>query len=147
MPHTVLERRTFSSYKNRKLKVKTVMSQSSRKKRRVYFVPFIFCPKGISLRFAFYLNVQCIEYTFRLYILLQFIEYAFRVYILSHIKKHYFIHFCSFFQKLSKAFAVSLKWLNQNLCNLLFQAIQYLNIQYLLIVLFCVFLNSKTFSA
>ena len=51
IPHTVLERQSlcFSSYKNRKLKVKPC--------KRVDFWYSLFCSKGIFLRFAFYLNV------------------------------------------------------------------------------------------
>ena len=90
----------FSSYKNHKLKVNLWWVQEAReRKKRVFFVPFFFffffCPKGIFLTFVFYLNVECIEYTFR-------------IYILSHIKKHYFKHFCYLFLKSSKAFRVSL---------------------------------------
>ena len=60
------------------------MSWSSAKEKRVHFLYRLFYPKGIFLRFVFYFNVQCIEYTFRIYILL-------------HIKKHYFIYFCCLF--------------------------------------------------
>ena len=81
--------------KEPQIKSKTAMSWSSRKKQEGYFLYRLFCPKGISLRFVLYLNVQCIEY-------------AFRIYIRLHIKKHYFIHFCCLFSESSKAFSISL---------------------------------------
>ena len=65
------------------------------KEKRANFLYRLFRRKGIFLRFVFHFNVLCIEYTFRIYILL-------------HIKKHYFIHFCCLFLKLSKAFSVYL---------------------------------------
>ena len=82
IPYTVLERRTlcFSSYKNRKLKVKLWWVEARERKKRAFFALFIL-PEGIFLTFVFYLNVKCIEYTFRIYILF------------LRIKKHYFIHF------------------------------------------------------
>ena len=81
------------------IKNKTVMSWSlGKKKKEVFFILFILS-EGNFLRFVFYLNVQCIEYTFRIYILL-------------HIKKYYFIHFCCLFLKLTKAFSVSLSHFN-----------------------------------
>ena len=70
------------------------MSQSLRQKKG-RFLYRLFCPKTIVLRFAFYLNVECIEYTFRIYILL-------------HIKKYYFIYFSCLFLNMTKAFSVSL---------------------------------------
>ena len=96
IPYTVLERRTlcFSSYKNRKLKVKRDELELAEEKRG-QFLHGLFCLKGVSLTFAFYLNVQCIENTFRIYILL-------------HIKKHYIIHFCCLILISSKALSVSL---------------------------------------
>ena len=53
IPHTGLERRTmcFSSYKNRKLKVKLWWVWARERKKRAFFV------KGNFLRFVFYLNV------------------------------------------------------------------------------------------
>ena len=85
IPHTVLERQTlcFSSYKNRKLKVKLWWVVARERKTRA-FLYHLFCPKKILLTFVFYLNVRCIECTFRIYILL-------------HIKKHFFIHFFACF--------------------------------------------------
>ena len=80
----------FSSYKNLKLKVKPWWVEARERKKRAIFVPFILF-KGIFLTFVFYLNVKCIEYTFIIY-----------------------IHFLRAFQKLPKAFSVSLskrKWL------------------------------------
>ena len=77
------------------IKSKTVMSWSSRKRKRGLFLYRLFCPKAVFLRFVFHLNVQCVEHNFRRYILL-------------HIKKHYFIHFCRLFLKSSKTFSVSL---------------------------------------
>ena len=66
------------------IKSKTVMSWSSRKKKKA-FLYRLFCPKEIFLTFVFHLNVQCTKQTFRIYILL-------------HIKKHYFIHFLLVFK-------------------------------------------------
>ena len=62
------------------IKSKTVMSWSSRKKKRGHFFEPYICPKGIFVTFVFYLNAQSIEYTFT-------------IQTLVHIKKHYFIHF------------------------------------------------------
>ena len=61
-PQTVLEKRTlrFSSYKNLKLKGKTIMSWSSRK-RRGNFLYRLFCTKGNFLRFTFYLNYSVLK--------------------------------------------------------------------------------------
>ena len=97
IPHTVLDRRTlrFNSYRNLKLKVKLWLYR-------------LFCTREIFITFVFYLNILFIEYTFRIYILL-------------HIKKHYFIHFCCLFLKLSKAFRVSLSKFNFSF-HLLFRA-------------------------
>ena len=102
------------------IKSKAVMSWSSRKKKRAFFVPFILS-KGNLIKIVFYLNVQCIECTFRIYILLP-------------IKKHSFIHFCRLFLKSSKACSASLmkklslrsivfqyviKWTMYNSCKIL----------------------------
>ena len=86
IPYTVLERRTlcFSSYKNRKLKVKLWWVEARERKMRAFFALFIL-PEGIFLTFVFYLNVKCTEYTFRIYILF------------LRIKKHYLIHFFVWF--------------------------------------------------
>ena len=61
--------------KELQIKKKTVMSWSSRKKKEAIFYTVYFVRREFFLRFVFYLNVKCIEYTFRIYILL-------------HIKKH-----------------------------------------------------------
>ena len=71
------------------VKSKTVMSWSSRKKKRGIFVYCLFCPKEVFLTFVFYLNAQCIEHNFRLYIPL-------------HIKKHCFMHFFAYFKNRRK---------------------------------------------
>ena len=57
-PHAVLERRTlsFSSYKNRKLKVKLWWVGARERKKRAFFVPFTLS----VFTFVFYLNVRCI---------------------------------------------------------------------------------------
>ena len=64
------------------------------KEKRGHFLYRLFCPNEIFLTFVFYFNT-CTECTFRIHILL-------------HIKKHYFIHFCCFSLKSSKAFSVFL---------------------------------------
>ena len=55
--HRVLERQTlcFSSYRNCKLKVRLWWVRAHEK--RGYFLYRLFCPKGIFLRFVFYLHV------------------------------------------------------------------------------------------
>ena len=73
----------FSSYKNRKLKVKLWWVEA-RERKEVLFVPFILS-EGNLFNIAIYLSVYCIKYTFRIYILL-------------HIKSYYFIHFLSVFK-------------------------------------------------
>ena len=73
MPHTVLERRTlcFSSYKNRKLKVKLWWVGARERKKRAFFVPFILL-EGKFLEI--YILSQCIVYWIHLY--------TFKIYIL-----------------------------------------------------------------
>ena len=97
IPHSNLEKRTlcFSSYKNLKLKVKLWMNWSSQKKKRVFFAPLIL-PEGNIFIICFL--TQCIAYWIH-----------FQNNILLHIKKHYSMHFCCLFLKLSKAFSVYLK--------------------------------------
>ena len=90
----------FSSYKNRKLKVKLQWVRAREKKESI--LSRLFCPKEIFLTFVIYLNAYYVEFTFRKYILWQ-------------IKKHYFIHFCCLFLKSSKAFSVSL-WIDWSPC-------------------------------
>ena len=69
-----------------------MMSWSSRKKKRAFFVPIILFEGN-------FVNIcalsQCVNYTFRVYILLR-------------IKKYYFLHFCCLFLKSSEAFSASL---------------------------------------
>ena len=65
---------------------------------------FFFPRRKCFLTFVFYLNVL-------------YVEYAFRIYIPLHIKKHYFIHFCCLFLKLSNAFSVSLSLLYFGKCS------------------------------
>ena len=61
IPHTVLERRTlcFISYKNRKIKSKTVISCNSRKEKRAFFVPLILSERTF---FNIFVLSQCIMY-------------------------------------------------------------------------------------
>ena len=63
IPHTVSERRTlrFSSYKNRKIRSKIVMSWSSRKKKRKFFVPFILS-EGKFFNILLYKNIYTFIY-------------------------------------------------------------------------------------
>ena len=58
IPNTVLERRTmwFSSYENRRLKVKLWWVEACERKRR-YFLYRLFCPTQIFWTFLFFLNV------------------------------------------------------------------------------------------
>ena len=86
----------FSSYRNRKLKVKLWRVASLQKKK-----------EGIFCTVYFVWREFCQELCF---ISMYNIEYTFRIYILLHIKKHYFIHFCCLLLKSSKAFSVSLTW-------------------------------------
>ena len=58
----------FSSYKNRKLKSKAVVSWSSQKKKEDTFYTVQFVQRKLFLAFLCYLNVQGIEYTFIIYI-------------------------------------------------------------------------------
>ena len=61
IPHTVLERRTlcFSSYKNRKLKVKLWWVGARERKKRAFFVPFILSEGNF---FNICVLSQCIVY-------------------------------------------------------------------------------------
>ena len=77
------------------IKSKTVMNWSSEKKEESIFCSIYFVRTKFFMTFVFFLNVQCIEKTFG-------------IFILSHVKKHYFIHFCCLVLKSSKAFSVSL---------------------------------------
>ena len=54
--HSFREINLVSSYKNHKLKYKTVMSWSSQIKKKPFFVQFILF-EGLFLTFVFYLNV------------------------------------------------------------------------------------------
>ena len=100
----------FSSCKNRKLKAK-LWWVGARERKRGHFLYRLFCLKEDFLRFVFYHNVKCIEYTFRVLILL-------------HVKKYYinYITFSCLFLKLSKTFSVSLKgnvrWIKKEIQNL-----------------------------
>ena len=94
-PHTVLERRTLCSYEDRKLNVKLWWIGARKRKKRIFFVPFILSEGNF----------------FKVCVLSPFIVYWIHfqnIYILLHIKKHYFIHFRCLFLKSSKAFNVSL---------------------------------------
>ena len=93
IPHAVLERWTmcFSSYKNWKVKSNIVMNWSSRKKKECIFCNSYF----VRRKFNIWVSSQCIVYWIN-----------FR--ILSPIKKHYLIHFCCLFLKLSQAFSCTL---------------------------------------
>ena len=96
IPHTILERQTlrFSSFKNRKLKVKLWWVGAHERKYTAFFVPFMLSEGNFFKMFC--LNVQRIEYIFRIQMLL-------------HIKKYFFIHFCCLFLKSSKVFSASLR--------------------------------------
>ena len=86
----------FSSYKKIQIKSKTLMSWRSRRKEREHFLYYFFFPKGIFLRFVFYLSVESIWIHFQnLYTFTKF--------------RHYFIRFYCLFLKLSKPFSVSLR--------------------------------------
>ena len=74
------------------------MLELAKEKRRNFFVAVVF-PKDIFWKDKICVLSQCIEYTFRINIVL-------------YIKKHYFIHFCCLFLKLSKALSASL---NENI--------------------------------
>ena len=80
------------------IKSKTVMSYSSRKEKKTFFVPFILSEGNY---FKICVLSQCIVF-----------EYTFRIYILLHTKKYYFIQFCCLFLNLAKAFSVSLSHFN-----------------------------------
>ena len=58
IPHTVLARQTlcFTSYKNRKLKIKLRWVGARKRKKRGFFVPFI-VSEGNFLKICVYLNV------------------------------------------------------------------------------------------
>ena len=103
IPHTVLERRTlcFSSYKNRKLKVKLSWVGPREKSKRTSFAPFILS-KGNFLTFVFYLDVWYIEYIW-------LNRYYNGILIFGILKTLLHTHFCLFL-KSPKAFSVSLKW-------------------------------------
>ena len=99
IPHIVLERQTlrFSPYKNRKLKVKLWWIGPREGEKREFFITFILFEGHF---FNICVLSQCIVY----WIHIQNI----------HIKKYYFIHFCCWFLKSSKAFSVSLRILSVN---------------------------------
>ena len=96
-PHTVLERPTlsFSSYKNRKLKVKLWWVGAHERKKRAFFVPFILSEGNffniclLSQYVVFWIHFQNIH--------------------TLHIKKHHFIHFYCLFLKSLKTLSVSLR--------------------------------------
>ena len=98
IPHRVLGRRTlrFSSYKNRKLKVKLWWVAARKRKNRIFFVPFILS-EGNFLNIC--VSSQCIAY---------WIHFQ-NIHIFTHQKK--LLHSLFFlFLKSSKAFNVSLIW-------------------------------------
>ena len=105
IPQTVLERRTlcFSSFKNRRLKVKLWWAGARERKKRAFFVPFILSE----------------EKFFNICVLSQCIEYTFRIYILFHIKKHYFIHFLLVFKIVETLQFILNKKLRPEISNLL----------------------------
>ena len=94
-PHTVLERRTlcFSSYKNRKLKVK-LMSWSSQKRKESNFVLFILS-EGI------FFNICALPHCVMCWVHFQ------NVYTFTYQKTLFHAILCLFL-KSSKAFSVSL---------------------------------------
>ena len=83
IPHTPLEKRTlcFSSYKNRKLKVKLWWDRAHERKKRVFFEPFILSEGNFFKTDSIYNVLNT---------------------------KHYFIQISCLFLKLPKAFSVSL---------------------------------------
>ena len=83
----------FSSYKNRKLKVKLWWVGACERKKRAFFVPFV-SSEGNFLTFVLF---QCVVHS---------IHYT-RIYILLHIKNITSYVFCLFL-KSSKGFSVSL---------------------------------------
>ena len=84
-PNAVLERRTlwFSTYKNRKLKVKLWWVGAREWKKREFFVPFILSEGNF---FNICVLSRCIVYWIH-----------FQTYMVLHIKKHYFMHFFAYF--------------------------------------------------
>ena len=101
IPHTVLVRWTlcFSFFSFASVKLWWV---GARERTNSAF----FCYIGFVWEKFFHICVspQCIVY------LINFNN----IHILLYINKHYFIHFCSLFLKLSKAFSVSLKKIDIN---------------------------------
>ena len=92
------------------IKNEILMSWSSRKKKRAFFVPFILSEGNL---FKICILSQCIVYGMH-----------FLIHMLLHIEKHYFIHFCCLFLKLSKAFSVYLSLLmNLSHFTYLFQSV------------------------
>ena len=88
----------FSSYKNRKLKVKQPWAGAWKEKKRKFFVPIILSEEiFFKICVLFQCIVHCIHFQ------------NISIYILLHTKKYYFINFCCFFLKSSKAFSVSLR--------------------------------------
>ena len=87
IPHTILERRTlcFSSYKNRKLKVKPRGVGAQERKKRTFFVPFILLVGNFFFNIC--ISSQCIVYRIH-----------FQNLLLLYIKKLYFIHFFACFK-------------------------------------------------
>ena len=70
------------------IKSNTLISWSSRKKKRVFFCIVCFIRRKLFKHFCLYF--------FQMYSVLN-IEYTFRICILLHIERHYFIHFFACF--------------------------------------------------
>ena len=96
IPHPVLERRTlcFSSYRNRKLKVKLWWVGARERKKRAFFVPFILSEGNF---FNICVLSQCIVY---------WIHFQ-NIHTFTYQKSLLHTLFCLFL-KSSKAFSVSL---------------------------------------
>ena len=96
IPHAVLERQTlcFSSYKNRKLKVKLWRAEARKRKKRAFFVLFILSEGNF---FKICVLSQCVAYWIHFQNIQTFIY-----------QKHYFI--CCLFLKSLKTFSVSLRF-------------------------------------
>ena len=108
IPHTVLERWTlwFSSYKNRHYKIKLWWARARERKKEGIFCTFILPKRN-------FFNISVLSQR-----TVYWIHFQFRIYILSHIKKHYFIHFCCLFLKFSKVFSESLSGKNSKKCSI-----------------------------
>ena len=101
IPYKVLERQTlcFSSNKNRKLKVKLAWARPRKRKNRAFFLPFILSKGNF---FNICVLSRCLVYWIHFHNIHTFIYQK----TLLHTQ------FCLFL-KSSKAFSVSLKWVQK----------------------------------